>query len=421
MKVTQKKLDDGRLLIDAVASTAEVSNALNNAHLAFAQQMGMRPEKDKTVAQAAEERMGIKDLDSVVMNQAVEALVPFAIDKVGVIPAFPPQPEPKTALKRGQTFQFGLHLTPKPDYELTSYEPVSITIQEVSIDERQVDEQINQVAERYAEFVADDPHPVRKGDSCLLAMESYENGEKLPGLTTDARTYSAGAGLMPDGFDENIIGMDVGETKTFTFEGPGTVKEIQKKVAPVIDDAWVAKFMPMYKDVAAMRDDIRRGLNRQLSGEYENYKRNMAAGELAKRFKGSIADEVYESMSRNLMNNMRAEVEQQNMTWDQFVEQQGGEQQFNMMMMMQTRQMLVQGYALDALFRHEGLVVSDEDVQEACAAMNPQNPQGVRRQMEESGRGFALREAAERIKANKWLLEHADITVKDPNETPAAE
>ena len=76
MKVTQKKLDDGRLLIDAVASTAEVSNALNNAHLAFAQQMGMRPEKDKTVAQAAEERMGIKDLDSVVMNQAVEALVP---------------------------------------------------------------------------------------------------------------------------------------------------------------------------------------------------------------------------------------------------------------------------------------------------------------------------------------------------------
>ena len=214
---------------------------------------------------------------------------------------------------------------------------------------------------------------------------------------------------------------DEGNEIVETIECTVTVKEIQKKVAPVIDDAWVAKFMPMYKDVAAMRDDIRRGLNRQLSGEYENYKRNMAAGELAKRFKGSIADEVYESMSRNLMNNMRAEVEQQNMTWDQFVEQQGGEQQFNMMMMMQTRQMLVQGYALDALFRHEGLVVSDEDVQEACAAMNPQNPQGVRRQMEESGRGFALREAAERIKANKWLLEHADITVKDPNETPAAE
>ena len=242
---------------------------------------------------------------------------------------------------------------------------------------------------------------------------------------------------MPDGFDENIIGMDVGETKTFTFEGPGiddegneivetiectvTVKEIQKKVAPVIDDAWVAKFMPMYKDVAAMRDDIRRGLNRQLSGEYENYKRNMAAGELAKRFKGSIADEVYESMSRNLMNNMRAEVEQQNMTWDQFVEQQGGEQQFNMMMMMQTREMLVQGYALDALFRHEKMVLTDEDIEAACRSMSPQqNPKQVRNQMEQTGRGFALREAAERLKANRWLVDHAIVNVVDPRAAQAA-
>ena len=37
------------------------------------------------------------------------------------------------------------------------------------------------------------------------------------------------------------------------------------------------------------------------------------------------------------------------------------------------------------------------------------NPKAIRRQMEESGRGFALREAAERLKANKWLLEHAKV------------
>lgn len=435
MKVTHKKLDDGRVLVEAVAATAEVSHALNTAHIMFAQQMGMPFEKDKTIPQLAEELMGIKDLDSVVMSQAIETLVPFAIDKAGITPAFPAHPETTMPLKRGKTFQFSLRLTPKPDYELTSYEPVSITIQEMSLDERQVDAQIAQIAESYAEFVTDDPHPLQKGDSCLLAMESYKNGEKVAGLTTDARTYTAGVRLMPEGFDQNIIGMNVGETKTFTFEGPGfddkgneivetiectaTIKEVQKKVAPVIDDAWVAKFMPMYKDLAALRADIRRGLEQQLTAEYENYKRSVASGELAKRFQGRIADEVYEAMSRNLLTNMRAEVEGRNMTWQQFVDQQGGEQQFSMMLMMQTRQMLVQGYALDALFRHEGLVVGEEDIQEACASMNPQNPEGVRRQMEGSGRGFALREAAERIKANKWLVEHANITVQGVEEAAA--
>ena len=104
------------------------------------------------------------------------------------------------------------------------------------------------------------------------------------------------------------------------------------------------------------------------------------------------------------------------MTYEQFIEQQGGEQQFNMMMMMQTREMLVQGYALDALFRHEKLVLTDEDIEAACRAMNPQqNPKQVRNQMEQSGRGFALREAAERLKANQWLVDHAVVNVVDPN------
>lgn len=430
MKITQKKLDDGKLLIDAVASTAEVSNALTSAHIMFAQQMGLRPEKDKTVAQVAEERMGIKDLDSIVEAQAIEYLVPFAIDKTGIIPAYPPQPQAKTRLKRGQTFQFELQLAEKPDYELTSYEPVEFSVAPFTIDENEVDKQLADIAERYAEYVTDEPHPVQKGDSCLLSLESFENGKKLPGLSTDARTYTTGAGLMPDGFDENIIGMNVGETKTFTFEGPGiddegneiteiisctaSVKEIQKKVIPTIDDKWVEKFMPMYRGAEALRGSISDSLRQQHMGEYEEYKRGIAVGELAKRFTGSIADEVYESMSRNLMNNLRAQVQQQGMTWEQFIEQQGGEQQFNMMMMMQTRQMLIQGYSLDSIFRHEGLVVTDEDLDEACRAMNPQNPQGVRLQMEESGRGFALREAAERIRANRWLVDHAKVTVQEP-------
>ena len=46
--------------------------------------------------------------------------------------------------------------------------------------------------------------------------------------------------------------------------------------------------------------------------------------------------------------------------------------------------------------------------------MNPQNPKAARREMEESGRGFALREAAERMKANRWLLEHAIVNVEQP-------
>lgn len=429
MKVTEKKLDDGRIQLEAVATPEEVEQALNAAEYGFAQQMNLRPVQGKSIEQIVEDQLGIKDLASIVEPQATEMLVPFAIDKKNIIPSYPPKATAKSPLKRGQSFTFGLTVSPRPDYELSSYDPVSITVAPFEIDPAEVENEIARMADQFAEFVTDDPHLVQSGDHCMLAIEATKDGEVMQGLTTDGRTYTAGAGLMPDGFDENVIGMDVGETKSFTFTGPGlddkgnqidetiectvTVKEIQKRVIPAITDEWVKKNMPLYRDAAALRGSIKERIEKGRMNEYENYKRQVAASELAKRFTGRIADEVYEAMQQTMLMNMRGELQQQGMTFEQFVEQNGGEQQFNMMLMMQIRETLVQGYALDALFRHEGLVVTDEDLEDACRLMNPQNPQMARQQMESSGRGFALREIAERMKANKWLLEHAEVTVAE--------
>lgn len=425
MKVNMKKLEPGKVRLEAVATAQEVNNALNAAHIGFANAMGLQPQKDKTVAQVAEERMGIKNLDSIVEQSAVEALIPLAVDKKNLIPSFPPKAVAKSPLGRNQQFAFDVEVTLKPEYELSSYEPVQITIPAFKLDEQVIDDQIAEMANSYTTYVADDPRPIQKGDACLIAMQCFEGGKEMKGLTTDGRTYVAGEGYMPEGFDKEVIGMQPGETKKFTFEGPGfdddfneitqvidctlTIKELQKKVIPAIDDEWVAANLPMYKSYQALRDDIARNIERRERDGYDSYCLQLAASELGRRFQGKIADEVYEAMRANLLDNMRSELKQQgDKTWEQFVEENGGEQQFGMMLMLQTRELLVQGFALDAVFRHERMVLTDQDIEDACRAMNPQvNPKQLRQQIEQSGRGFALRESAERMKANKWVLEHA--------------
>ncbi len=428
MKVTQRKLDDGRLRLECVATPTEVNEVLQSAYIQFAQQMGLRPEKDKTVAQVAEEQMGIKNLDTVVQQQAIDGLVPYAIDKKNLTPAYPPKAEHDHAIVRDREFAFAIVVLPKPKYELSSYEPVTITVQPFSVSEEEVQRHMDETAEHYAEYVAADPHPVVKGDSVKVKLVCSEGGKPMPGLTTDGRTYTTGAGYMPDGFDENIIGMNVGETKEFSFEGPSlndkgeectqkvdcvaTVLEIQKKVTPEITDEWVQKYMPMYKSAEDFRNSIRESLEKQGREQYNDYNRQLAASELAKRFEGSIPDDIYEAMREQLMINVRQTAQQQGKTLGAFIEEQGGQQQFGMMMMMQIRELLVQGFALDALFRHERLTLNDEDIDAACHLMNPQvNPKMLRQRLEQTGRGFMLREAAERLKANNWLLEHANIRI----------
>lgn len=425
MKVVKKKGENGAILLDVTATTQEVSEALNNASILFCQQMHIRPVKGKTPAQVASEQMGIKDLDSVVQQQAIDALVPFAIDKHAIVPAFMPVAQPKTLMKRGRTFQFVLEVVPKPTYELTSYDPVSITVQPKDTNEAAIDAEINAMAQRYTEYVHDEDHAVAKGDAALISIKVTQDGEEVKGLSTSGRTYVFGEGYMPEGFDAGVMGMMPGETRTFTFAGPdmdeegnmvekeyeATVSliENQKEITPVINDEWVAKNMPMYKGLAALRADIEKRVDVKNQQEYDDYVRTVAAGELSTRFQGKIEDPIYEGAMRELQQRVRQQVAQSGMTWEQFVEQQGGEQQLSMMFMMDTRSTLVQGFALDALYRHEKLQYGDAEIDEVCRSMNPQNPKALRTHMEKSGFGYSLREAAERLTAAKFLVAHADI------------
>lgn len=431
MKVKQIKADDESVVLEATATSEEVNKVLHGAKVAFAQSMGMKPPAPGAdIDAAAEEQMGIKDLDSIVGPSAIDALVPLAIDKKNLDPAYPPKAKAKSPIKRDADFTFEIEVALKPSYELTSYDPVEITVPAYAFDERAVDAQLAEMAKRYTAYVLDEEAPadrvVEKGDHIKIALKATENGEELKGLSTPGRTYTAGEGYMPEGFEKEILGMRAGQTKEFSFEGPSfddnldeytqtvdvvaTVLGFEKEATPTIDDEWVKMNMPMFKGVEELKKNMGAELEKQNRMQYDAFIRQEAAAELAKRFEGKIADEVYEAMREQYVTNLRADLQQQGTTLEQFMEQNGGEQQFGMLLMLQVRQMLVQGYALDALFRHEHMSLSDEDIENACKAMNPQaNPQHTRKQLEASGRGFALRESAERLKANQFLVDNAKI------------
>lgn len=430
MRVTEKKLADGVIKLECEATAQEVNNALREAGEAFAMQMGIRPQPGKTIAEAAAEQMGIADLDKIVEPNAIEVLMPRALDRRNLVPAFPPKVVPSVKFERGKKFSFTMDVTVKPTYELSSYEPVEVTVQPFAFDESVIDAQLADIAKNSLVYETVDARPLVDGDACTIAMKCFDDGEEMKALTTEARTYVIGRGYMPAGFDEALIGMEPGQTKEFSFEAPlgsedgkpvmkpvqctVTVKDVQKEVEPIIDDAWVKANMPMFASLDALRDDMRRVFEAQQREAYEGYVQQMCVGRLTSRFSGRIADEIYEATRAHLVQNLRAELQQQGMTWEQFVAANGGEQQFGMMLMMQTREVLVQGFCLDAVFRHERLSLTDKDLEDACLGMNPQaNPKMMRKQLEDSGRGFALRETAERLKAARFVTSHAKITTAE--------
>lgn len=431
MEVVKKKGGEGTVILEATAKPTEVNEALRSAGVNFCRQMGLQPDPAKSPRQIAAEQMGVKDLDSVVRPAAIKMLVPPAIDKSGVNPAFTPDAQPATPLARNQEFKFTVNVTLKPSYELPDYSPITMTVDPYEVDEEAVDKQIAEMAKNFVKYETTDPHPVAPGDICLMKIECSKDGEVIEALSTDTRSYIVGGGFMPPTFDTHIHGMDVGETRSFSFEAPSvdvhgseinemydatvTLLEVQKEVMPVIDDAWIAENLPAYRDLEDLRSAIRSNLDVETRASYQDYLRNVAASEISKRFDGKISDEIYDGTQNDMMTNLRYQVAASNMTWDQFVKQQGGEQQFQFMMMVQVRHQLIQGFSLDAVYRHEGLSYTEEDLDDVCRAMNPYQPEEMRKQMESDGYGYALREAAERFRACNYLVEHATIIERDPD------
>ena len=438
MKVKQKKLDGGRVRLSVSATAEDVDKAFTVAAQAFAQSLGIQPNPNMSAEQAIAEKLKIRDVDSVITSQVADALVPFALEKANIIPQFMPEHESTERLRRSHPYSFHVTVTPKPIYALKSYEPAEVTVPKFVFDDSMVDDEMQRFVQSYPEYVKAEDHPVQKGDSCLIAIDVRDDaGERLEALCTAARTFTTGQGYMPDSFEEQVYGMNPGETKSFEFDAPDfdedlgqvtktfsatvTIKEIQQEAIPTLTDEWVKRSMPMYGSVDEMRKAFSVQLERQ---QREQYNAQVAAAvdqQFADRFEGSIPNEAYEATSKSLDQQLRSQLKQQGIEFDEFVEQQGGEQNYNMGIMMQTRDILRRDYALDAVFDHEGLSITDEDIRAACREINPQNPAIVEKTMQAEGKMFALREIAMRIAASNYCVAHAKITVQGQDDAPSAD
>lgn len=430
MKVKEKKLDDGNIKLSATASADEVDRVFNQVEVDFARSLGLHPDPRKTARDAIAEKLKVRDVDAVISAQVVEALVPFALNKCKFTPQYQPQRESADTLRRGKPYAFTLTVAPKPLYKLSSYDPVEVTVNPFVFDDSQVEEQMQQLTQTYPEYVTADAHPVKPGDCCKLALEvKNAKGEIMKTLTSDGRTYVTGQGFMPETFDEQIIGMEVGKTKEFEFQAPDfdddgnqitgtfsakvTLIELQEEKTPQLTDEWIAKTMPMYGTVAELRKQVSDNLEAQQRQVYETQVSAQVQAKWAERFEGTIPDKAYEYTAKSIDQSLRLQMQQQGMDFDKVIEQEGGEQNYNMGLMMQARETLRRDYALDSLFDHAGLTITDDDIREACMEINPNNPQGVKQEMEAKGTMFALREIAARIAASKYAVENAKITVRE--------
>jgi trigger factor len=436
LKIDKKEREDGKIVLTVTVPGKLTADLMTGAAFILALQNKINLEKVEVekFAETVIEKVGEAQYTAFINHYAMTAMAPYAILEKGITPIMEPEVNSSDQIAADRDFTFVAVVTPKPHYELSSYDPVTVKLPKVTVTEQEIDQQIYNLAERSAYNVPDEGAIIWEGKEVVFAIETHftDTGDDIPHMTAEKRVYKLGDGFLPEEFDKGLLGLKAGESKTFDFDLPGaegpdgepglartvtttvTITQINKRVVPDINDTWVITNMPDAKNVDGLRELLRKDGEQYKNQEAESAKFFLVASTLAERFIGFIPDEIYEYTRGDMMANLQQTLKAQNINMEQYTAQMGmDEQTFNMHFMMNVRESLRQGFSLDALARHLKLTINEEDIADTLTRMAPENEDKARADIEGSGRNYLLTEAALRTKANKWLLDTATFTYED--------
>lgn len=331
-----------------------------------------------------------------------------------------------SSLDEDSGFVASVQICLKPLLGLSSYDPVVLPLPEPEVTDEMVEREMARMVTDRARYVEDElaTHVTEKTAN-VLTIDTKKHGMQVDALTAEGVMYRIGDGLLPKEIEEQLIGMASGERKQFSFVLTSknflgldvdehmdcilSVDRIVKKETPVLDDEWVRDHIPGAHSVETFREGVRRNLLDWALTDYRRLKEETAVSALADRLPSFELPEVYYEYARaGLLQNISAALSRQGMSRDMLYEAQGiSENQFMAQMRSRAIGIVRQGLALDALARHEGISLTEDDYLRALRSISTGNEAETRKMLEMNGRMYQLRESALRSKTRAWLMDHA--------------
>ena len=129
--------------------------------------------------------------------------------------------------------EFNFTIITKPEVNVKKYKGLKIKPEEVKVTKEEIEHELGHVLERYTELVTKEGS-VESGDIAVIDFEGFKDGVAFDGGKGENYSLEIGSNTFIPGFEDQVIGMKVGEEKdlNITFPEDYGVKDL--KGAPVV-------------------------------------------------------------------------------------------------------------------------------------------------------------------------------------------
>lgn len=166
----------------------------------------------------------------------------------------------------------------RPEVKLGDYKGITFKKVEYNVKDEDVEAELKRLQERNSRMVEVTDRAVENGDTVIIDYSGSVDGVKFEGGTAEKQTLVIGSGTFIPGFEEQLVGMKIGEERDINVKFPEeyhaenlkgkdsvfhiNLHEIKKKELPELTDDFIKDSVGA-ESLAAYKDEVKARLEKQ--------------------------------------------------------------------------------------------------------------------------------------------------------------
>ncbi len=275
--------------------------------------------KGKVPQKVLESAYGVGVFYEEAINQAFPKYYTEVLEKETTIePVAAPELDIKKISEKGITMLAIVAV--KPEVVIGAYKGINYKKNVYNVKDEDVEEELKRLQERNSRLVDVTDRAVENGDSVVIDYSGSVDGVKFEGGTAEKQTLVIGSGTFIPGFEDQVIGMNIGEDRDINVKFPDEyhaenlkgkdavfaikLHEIKKKELPEINDEFIKESVGA-ESVDAYKKETKERLEKQNADRAERELED----EIIKKVTETTDVEIPDAMIENQIDRMVQEME----------------------------------------------------------------------------------------------------------------
>ena len=338
----------------------------------------------------------------------------------------------------GKELKFTVKVFVKPEITLGEYKGLKATKYVHKVTDEEIDARIQQDVDKATTMADVEDRPVQTGDTVNLNYAGTVDGVAFEGGTAENQTLEIGSGHFIPGFEEQMVGMQIGEEKDLNVKFPDEyhaenlkgkdavfhvkVNGIQEKVKPALDDDFAA-------DVSDFNtfDEYKQSIVKELTDRAEKNADTRLENELIQQAVDAADCDIPDAMINDetdmMIREMQMRMRYQGLRYEDYLKYTGQtEDAVKEMYRPEAKNRVKMQLVLEALVKAEGIEPTEEEIEKAVsdeAERSGRDVEDFKKSLNDRQKEYLKENAAIR-KVVDLIVKEAKVETKDEAEQISA-